>query len=417
MMSHTSNKSYNLVNHEETKALARQIKSILTRKGYTISTPLLIDALNSNSVKEIECFRKNHEIDFTTINLLKSLDCDTIMAYFLLPAYSSYSLDIYDRVKELLSVIISSRVWLRDNNNEPFDFSILRRSFILDVIEDEILTHKKLPEYIIKNIFSYLEDVKRHFHPLTINKEGMLEAHGYLQLHLALPFQFIGENCSQLKHNESVYHDIKLLSYDMGVYLKRQKKNIKHSDLIEAVVIALGYKNHHVYSAEYKILNKSYLYKDKIKTVNCLFEKGMSSQIMNAIIDYMPINKNNIRGLYLIRVITKILVYMREKENKSITFNSIISLLDLDVYQLSELIEKYESLTGLNQYEYEVSSPFNVGGNYKIFSAQKCFGLYFPYLSDDDYKKLYEADFKEKHKYITECLKKALTSLKNKGTK
>jgi len=413
MMSHTRNKSYNLVNHEEIKALARQLKSILTRKGYTISTPLLIDALNSSTVKNIECFCKDHEIDFTTINIFKSLDCDTIAAYFLLPTYSS---NIYDKVKKLLSVITSARIWLRDNNNEPFDFSILRRSFILDVIEDELLTHKKLPEYIIKNILTYLDDLKKSFHPGAINKEELLEHHGYLQLHLSKPFQFIGENCSQLKHNESIYHDIKLLSYDMGIYLKEQKKNIKHSDLIEAIVIALGYKNHHVYSAEYKILNKSYLYKDKINTADCLFEKGMSSQIMNAIIDYMSINKNNIRGLYLIRAITKILVYMREKEKTPITFDSIISLLDMDVYSLSEIIEKYESLTGLKQYEYEVSSPFDFGGNYKIFSAQKCFELYSPYLYGDD-KKLYETELKEQHKHITGELKKALTLLENKGIK
>ena len=416
MMSHTRNKSYNLANHEEAKALARQIKSVLTRKGYTISTPVLIDALNSSTVNKIHHLEQSHEIDFTTVNLFKLLDCDSIAAYFLLPAYSS---DIYDKVKNLLSVITSARIWLRDNNNEPFDFLILRRSFILDIIENELLTHEKLPEYIIKNILSYLDDLKKHFsRDGNISKEGLQEAHGYLQMILTRPFCFIGDNISQLKHNESVYHDIKLLSYDMEIYLKGQKNNIKHSDLIESIVIALGYKNHHVYSAEYKILNKSHLYKDKIKNTACLFEKGMSSQIMNAIIDYMPVNKNNIRGLHLIGAITKILVYIREKEKKPITFDSIVSLLDLDVYQMSKVIEKYESLTGLKQYEYELSSPFDFGGNYKIFSAQKCFELYSPYLSDDDDdKKLYETEFKEKHKYITECLKKALASLKNKGIK
>lgn len=416
MMSHTRNKSYNLVNQEETKALARQIKSVLNRKGYTISTPLLIDALNASTVNKIHYLDQSHEIDFTTVNLLKSLDCDSIVAYLLLQIYP---LDHYDIIKNLLSVIISAHVWLRDNNNEPFNFSILRRGFILDVIEKELITHKKLPQYIINNIISYLDNTKRRFHPHTIDKEGMLEAHGYLQLNLSRSFQFIGENCSQLNHNESVYNDIKLLSYDMGIYLKGQEKNIKHSDLIEAIVIALGYKNHHVYSAEYKTINKSYLYKDKIKTVDCLFEKGMSSQIMNAITDYMPINKNNIRGLYLIRAITKILVHIRETENTPITFENIIVLLELDIDKLFQIINKYKSLTGLNKYPYELSSPFDVGGNYKIFSAERCFELYAEHLRNNDNKHsgICEADFKEQHAYITEELKKALILLKNNGIK
>lgn len=62
MMSHTSNTSYNLVNHQETRALPRQIKSksILTYKSHAISTLLLIEKLKSISVKNIKFFNKQY---------------------------------------------------------------------------------------------------------------------------------------------------------------------------------------------------------------------------------------------------------------------------------------------------------------------------------------------------------------------
>ena len=412
MTSNTNRQSYNLDNQDETKALARQIKSVLTHKGYSISTPQLIQALNSSTVNKIDYLDRSHEIDFTTINLLNSLDSDCIISYFL---SNTRKWELHDRMKELFSAIVSACVWLRDNNGETLDMDLLRKSLILNVIEEELITHKKLPQHIIQNLLSYLHTIRGYLDPIEIrNSENIAEYHGYLQMHFCSSFIFLAENTEQIKHNAFFHSRTKLLAYHLKAYLKEQQKNIKHSDLFEAIVISLGYKNHHVYSAEYKKFNESHLYKNKIKNVDCLFQKGMSSQIMDAIIYYIPINKNNICGLYLIRAITKVLVYIRETEKTPITFERIISLFDVD--NLFQVIEKYRALTGLNKYDCKVSLPFDIGGNYKIFSADKCFALYTESVRDG-YSGIVDTAFKERHAYITDCLKKALTLLENNGIK
>jgi len=411
MMSHTRNKSFNLVNQEETKALARQIKSVLNRKGYTISTPLLIDALNASTVKEIGCFRKKYEIDFAINNLLGSLDSKSIVNYFLPPIDD---FPAYERMKALFSAVVHAHVWLRDNNGESLDVLILMRSLNLDVIEQELLTHKKLPKYIINNLLTYLNHIEGYFDPLKNgNTEHMFEVHGYIQMNVGRLLEFLSYHVVQLNHNAFIYNNVKLLGYNLKVYLKAQQINIKHSDLLEAIIIALGYKNHHVYSAEYKKLNESHLYKNKIKTVDCLFEKGMSNQIMDAIINHMVIDENNIRGLHLIRAITNILVHIRETEKTPITFNSILTLFDMEnIYQV---VNRCRSLNDWNVLSLERDTL----GNHKVYSATESLYLYtyYKYVDDSNTREISEAEFKEQHKDITECLKKALTSLENKGIK
>lgn len=405
------NQSYNLVNHDETQTLASQIKSVLTRKGYTISTHLLIDALKSSTVKEIGCFRKKYEIDFAVNNLLSSLDSKSIVNYFLPPIYD---FPAYERIEALFSAVAQANVWLRDNNRESLDVLTLMSSLGLDFIEKELLTHKRLPKYIINNFLTYLNHIEGYFDPLKIeNTEQMNEFHGYVQMNIARSLDFLSYHIDQLNHNAFIYNNIKLLGYNLKIYLNNQQINIKHSDLLEAIVIALGYKNHHVYSAEYKKLNESHLYKNKIKTVDCLFERGMSNQIMDAITNHMTIDENNIRGLHLLRAITNIIVHMRETENTPITFDSLFTLLDID--KISQIINKYENLTDWNALLLERYAL----GNHKVYSATESLHLYtyYEYVDDSDTRKISEVKFKEQHKYITECLKKALTSLENKGIK
>lgn len=410
MMSHTSNKSYNLVNHEEAKSFASQIKSVLNRKSYNISTPLLIDALNSSTVKEIGCFSKKYEMDFAINNLLNSLDSKSIVNYFLPPIYN---FPAYGRMKALFSAIVQAHVWLRDNNGESLDVLILIRSLNLDVIERELLTHKKLPEYIINNLLTYLNHIEGYFDPLkSENTEHIFETHGYIQMSVQHLLEIPSYHVAQLNHNTFIYNDIKLLAYKLKIYLKAQQKNIKHSDLLEAIVVALSYKNHHIYSAEYKQLNESHLYKNKIKTIDCLFEKGMSNQIMDAIINHMEIDENNIRGLHLIKSIINILVHIRETDQTPITFERIITLLEVE--KLSDVVNRCRSLTDWDA----LSLDLDAWGNHKVHLATKLLNLYnyYTYLNSREIPTS-EVAFKEQHAYITDCLKKALTLLENKGIK
>lgn len=410
MMSNTNCKSYNLVNQDETKALARQIKSLLTRKGYSISTPQLIEALNSSTVKDIGSFIRGCEIDFTIINLLNSLDSKSIVNYFLPPIHD---FPAYERIKASFFVVAQAHVWLRDNHGEALDIEILMRSLFLDAKEIELLSRKKLPEYIMNNLLTYLNHTESYFDPLKIeNTEHIFETHGYIQMSVQHLLEIPSYHVAQLNHNTFIYNDIKLLAYKLKIYLKAQQKNIKHSDLLEAIVVALSYKNHHIYSAEYKQLNESHLYKNKIKTIDCLFEKGMSNQIMDAIINHMEIDENNIRGLHLIKSIINILVHIRETDQTPITFERIITLLEVE--KLSDVVNRCRSLTDWDA----LSLDLDAWGNHKVHLATKLLNLYnyYTYLNSREIPTS-EVAFKEQHAYITDCLKKALTLLENKGIK
>lgn len=411
MMSNINRKSYNLDNQDETKALARQMKSVLTRKGYSISTPQLIEALNSSTVKDIGSFIRGCEIDFTIINLLNSLDSKSIVNYFL---PSIHDFPAYERIKASFSAVVQAHVWLRDNHGEALDIEILMRSLSLDATEIELLSRKKLPEYIMNNLLTYLNHhTEGYFNSLKIEStDHMFETYGYIQMSAQHLLELPSYHIAQLNHNTFIYNNIKLLAYKLKIYLKAQQKNIKHSDLLEAIVVALSYKNHHIYSAEYKQLNESHLYKNKIKTIDCLFEKGMSNQIMDAIINHMEIDENNIRGLHLIKAITNILVHIRETEQTPITFERIITLLEVE--KLSDVVNRCRSLTDWDA----LSLDLDAWGNHKVHFATKLLNLYnyYTYLNSREIPTS-EVAFKEQHAYITDCLKKALTLLENNGIK
>lgn len=407
---------YDLINYNEKQSLARKLKSVLISKGYTIDVSQIIDALNTSSVKVLKRFDNNYEINFTIAKLLNSLNSESIVAYFLSPFNTGL---IHTKVKSLLSVIVQAHVWLRDNNGDFFNIDVLKRSLILENIEKELLLNEKLPNYLKNNILSYLNNIPDSWrttsffqssctlsndsnksHVSTINKNLIMEVHGYIQMNLIYKFSNLSDQIYQICYNSTCYNEVKLLAYELKIYFKNRKYNIKHNDLIEAIVIANGYKNYHTYSSEYKIINKSHLYNNKLNTVNDLLKRGLPNQIMDAIISYMHLDENNIRAIHLIQAITNVLVHIRETDKAPIIFSNIIELLDIDILQ--RVIEKYTLLNNRN--------------SQKIYSAITCFNEYTQHI-DPDNKKLYELLFQEKHIVIVSDIIQALKILELKGVK
>ena len=405
-----SGKVYNTTSETDLKKLAFKLTNALTSKGYSITSSHITETLRSCDIKNLHDIKDTFEVNFTLFNLFPTIDDELLTTYF-----TNHSDYVYPdnrfypnstiwqfRARNLFSVITSALIWLRDNDGLILNIDVLRDSFRFENI-DSLVNNQKIPQDIVNKIVYYLHSIPRYNKKYSFNdqEDRVLEYHGYIKMNLYRLHGYLDEQFHQYKFNEKVYSDIKLLAYQMRDSLLIQKVKIKHSDLLDAFSVSLGYKNWHVFSAKYKNLNESHMYRSKYKTLSNLLRKGQANQIMDAIVSTMKLNKYNIKSIVYLQTVINILIYLQDKNSKTLTIKSIKDFLDIET--INTFIEQYEDKKLSYSRNMELSSYYF---NEYIFSYEYDF-----FYADSTSKQFWAS-----HNLMIGEIIKALNILENKNS-
>lgn len=410
MTLYKSGKVYNTASETDIKKLAFKLTNALKSKDYSITSSQITKTLRSCDIKNLHDIKHTFEVNFTLFNLFPTINDELLTTYF-----TNHSDYIYPdnrfypdvptfhvRARNLFSVITPALIWLRDNDGLILNIDVLRDSFRFENI-DSLVNNRKIPQDIVNKIVYFLHSIPRYNKKYSFNdqEERVLEYHGYIQMNLYRLHGYLDEQFHQYNFNEKVYSDIKLLAYQMRDRLSIQKVEIKHSDLLDALSVSLGYKNWHVFSAKYKNLNESHMYRSKYKTLSNLLRKGQANQIMDAIVSTMKLDKYNIKSITYLQTVINILIYLRDKNSKTLTIKSIKDFLDIET--INTFIEQYKDKISPYSRNMELSSYY--------------FNEYI--LSYED--NLFQTDFQSKqfwdsHNLMIDEIIKALNILENKNS-
>lgn len=410
MTLYKSGKVYNTASETDIKKLAFKLTNALTSKGYSITLSQITKTLRSCDIKNLHDIKDTFEVNFTLFNLFSTIDDELLTTYF-----TNHSDYVYPdnrfypdstiwqfRARNLFSVITPALIWLRDNDGLILNIDVLRDSFRFENI-DNLVNNQKIPQDIVNKIVYFLHSIPRYNKKYSFNdqEERVLEYHGYIQMNLYRLHGYLDEQFHQYKFNEKVYSDIKLLAYQMGDSLSIQKVEIKHSDLLDALSVSLGYKNWHVFSAKYKNLNEAHMYKSKYKTLSNLLRKGQANQIMDAIVSTMKLNKYNIKSITYLQTVINILISLRDNNSQALTVKSIKDFLNIE--KINSLIEQYEDNSLPYSRNMELSSYYF---NEYIFS----------YEDHSFYANSQSKQFWDSHNLMISEIIKALNILENKNS-
>lgn len=405
-----SGKVYNTTSKTDLKKLAFKLTNALTSKGYSITSSQITETLRSCDIKNLHDIKDTFEVNFTLFNLFPTIDDELLTIYF-----TNHSDYVYPdnrfypkrtiwqfRARNLFSVITSALIWLRDNDGLILNIDVLRDSFRFENI-DSLVNNQKIPQDIVNKIVYYLHSIPRYNKKYSFNdqEDRVLEYHGYIKMNLYRLHGYLDEQFHQYKFNEKVYSDIKLLAYQMRDSLLIQKVKIKHSDLLDALSVSLGYKNWHVFSAKYKNLNEANMYKSKYKTLSNLLRKGQANQIMDAIVSTMKLDKYNIKSITYLQSVINILISLRDNNSQALTVKSIKDFLNIE--QINSLIEQYEDNSLPYSRNMELSSYYF---NEYIFS----------YEDHSFYANSQSKQFWDSHNLMIDEIIKALNILENKNS-
>ncbi|EPP7233897.1 hypothetical protein ACTOJ1_000813 [Shigella flexneri] len=410
MTLYKSGKVYNTASETDIKKLAFKLTNALTSKGYSIKSSQLTEALRSCDIKNLHDIKDTFEVNFTLFHLFPTIDDELLTTYFtnhsdyVYPTNRFYtdSPTWHFRARDLFSVITPALIWLRNNDGLILNMDVLRDSFRFENI-DSLVNNKKIPQDIVNKIVSFLHSIPRYNKKYGFNEqeEIVLDYHGYVQMNLYRLHGYLDEQFHQYNFNENAYSGIKLLAYQMRDRLFIQEIEIKHSDLLDALSVSLGYKNWHVFSAKYKNLNEAHMYKSKYKTLSNLLRKGQANQIMDAIVSTMKLDKYNIKSITYLQTVINILISLRDNNSQALTVKSIKDFLNIE--KINSLIEQYEDNSLPYSRNMELSSYYF---NEYIFS----------YEDHSFYANSQSKQFWDSHNLMIDEIIKTLNILENKNS-